>query len=355
MLTKIFLRVFGKYLFSLEQYPYLYSLTILVTFYVISRIFVFVFEKSLLKWSQISKTKEPLIANKIKGPISAILLLIGLRLAIVPLSFEERLLMYTSGLVSSLIVIFAAIATIRFFDILIDNWRRHWAARMKTKVDKNVIGLFQKISRLTIWLIALLFILNVWGIKTAPLLASLGVAGIAVAFALQSTLGNLFGGVSLIVDKTVQAGDVIQIDPETRGVVLDVGLRSTRIRSFDNEIIVVPNGTLANSKILNYAQPDPSARLVIQFGVEYGSDVKKVKKVVLDALHTIEGLKEDRPPYVRFVEMGDSALIFKAYLWVEDYLKRFQIKDIANTKIYNALTKAKIGIPFPQMDVHLKK
>ena len=167
------------------------------------------------------------------------------------------------------------------------------------------------------FIIVLLAILKIWGIQIGPLLAGLGIGGIAIAFAMQSTLGNIFGGVSLILDKTIKVGDVVYLDNETKGTILDIGLRSTKIKTFDNELIIIPNGEVANKKIQNVVQPDPSARVVIPFSVAYGSNVDKVKKIVLKEIAKIDGKDEEKEPNVRFLSMGDSALLFKAYFWMK--------------------------------------
>ena len=240
-------------------------------------------------------------------------------------------------------------------DILIDNWGMKWAKKTKSTLDDSLVSLLQKTSKVLIFAIAFIYVLGVWGIEVLPFLASLGIAGIAIAFALQSSLSNIFGGITLILDKSIEVGDVIELDEATKGTVLDIGLRSTRIRTFDNEVIIVPNGKLADSKIRNYAQPDLSARGVMPFSVAYGSDIGKVKKIVLKEVKKIEHILDEPEPAVRFVEMGDSALKFKVYFWVDHYSNRFSARERTNTLIYNALRKNKIGIPYPQLDVHLKK
>ena len=112
---------------------------------------------------------------------------------------------------------------------------------------------------------------------------------------------------------------------------------------------------MANAKVINYAQPNNLVKFRVNFGVDYGSNPEKVKKVVIEALTKIKKVLKDPAPGVVFKEMGDSALIFQAMAWVNDYNDAFMTKEESTNKIYLALNKAKIGIPFPQMAVHLKK
>ena len=197
--------------------------------------------------------------------------------------------------------------------------------------------------------------MDFWGIQIGPLLAGLGIAGLAVALALQPTLANIFSGIAMILDKTIRIGDLIYLENNTRGKVVKIGLRSTKLRTADNELIIVPNSDLANSKIQNVALPEPKSRAVIPFGVAYGSDIEKVKKIVLKEIKSVKHFVNEPEPNVVFLKMGDSALSFEAYFHVDSFENRLYAIDEANTKIYNALRKSNIEIPFPQMDVHLKK
>ena len=343
-------------LLTFIQIDYVRAIVTFLVFFIVSKIFVFISEKGLLRLARKTRTKvDEYIIERTNKPISLILILIGLRLAIIPLRLSEKITRTASLTVSSFIVIIVAYITIAVVGILIDNWGKKWAEKTKSSLDEHLLNLLHRFSKIIFSILGFLFILDIWGVKIGALLASLGIAGIAVAFALQTTLGNIFGGISMIIDKTIKVGDVIVVDADTRGTVQDIGLRSTKIKTFNNQIITIPNGNLAANKIENYVQPDPSARVVIQFGVAYGSNIDKVKKLILKEIQQIEGLKKTTEPFVRFIEMGESALLFKAYFWVNNYKKRIPATDEANYRIYNALNKAKINIPFPQMDVHVKK
>ena len=188
-----------------------------------------------------------------------------------------------------------------------------------------------------------------------PLIGALGIAGIAVALALQPVLGNIFSGASMVLDRTIGIGDLVYLDSQTQGKVVKIGMRSTRILTFDNELIIVPNSVLAEGKIQNVAKPEPQTRVVIPFGVAYGSEIAQVKKLVLEEIEKMEFACKDPAPKIRFLEMADSSLNFKVYFYVETFDHRADAIDEANTRIYNALNREGIEIPFPQMDVNLKK
>lgn len=339
---------------------YIYSLTILVVFFIISKLVVYISEKWILKLAAKTKTKmDDLIVERTNRPISLLLFFLGLRLAIIPLNFGTILNFEIKVGVGKFIESFSLIILfyifIKVFDIIIDEWGRTFAKKTKSKIDDDLLSLFHRFSRIFLIIIAFLLILTLWGVKIGPFLASLGIAGIAIAFALQSTLSNIFGGISLILDKSVKVGDIVKLDMDTRGTVIDVGLRSTKLRTFDNEVIIVPNGKLVDSQIENFGLPDPSARVVVEFGVEYGSDVDKVKKVIMAEIKKMKNIEKEPEPTVMFLMMADFSLNFSARFWVADYKDRFAKREEATCLFYKALNKNKIGIPFPTRTVYMKK
>jgi len=183
----------------------------------------------------------------------------------------------------------------------------------------------------------------------------LGIAGIAIGLAVKDSLANIFGGVSLILDRNFKIGDKIKLESGEEGVIKDIGLRSTRLLTLDNQLIIIPNGILSNAKIQNFVLPDPKERVAIKFGVEYGSDVKKVKDIVIKAVKNVENILEEPAPEVLLIEMGDFALIFVCRVWVNSYKNAERTKAKATEAIYTALNKAKIVIPYPTHTVYVKK
>jgi MscS family membrane protein len=335
---------------------YAQSLVTLIAFFLGAWLFTFIAEKYILKLTAKTKTKvDDMLVEKTHGPISLLFFILGIKVALVPLRIEEKVNIIIQHSISTISLIVLIYALINVFDIILGAAIRRRATKREAEIDENLVKLSSKTSRWILIIIGFLFILSIWDVKIGTLLASLGIIGIAVAFGLQNTLGNIFGGVSLLMDRSIKVGDIVRIDKDTAGAVIDVGLRSTRIRTWDNEVIIIPNGKLAGSNIKNYVLPNPSARIVIPFSVAYGSKVDKVKKVVMKEIKKLDNLDPGHEPAVMFIEMGDSALKFKALVWLTSYKKRFATKEKLNCFIYDALNKNKIVIPFPQVDVHLKR
>ncbi|MFC1682262.1 mechanosensitive ion channel family protein [Nanoarchaeota archaeon] len=343
----------------LEQYitnPYLRALAILAIVFVATRILVFIIQKIFVTATKKTKTNiDDLIIEKSSKPITLIAFLIGLRVALIELPLAENLMNIFSNIIITFIIIAVSYLAYAVVNIIIFNSWKKLASKTQSDLDDSLIGLVHSVLK-AIWVIfTLLYALNLWGIEIGPFLAGLGIGGLAVAFALQSSLSNIFGGVSIILDKTVKVGDLVYLDDGTQGKIQHIGLRSTKITTFDNELIIVPNGKLADSKVQNVTLPDPKSRVVIPFGVAYGSDIEKVKKIALSEVKKVKNFCNNPGPFARFLEMAESSLNFKVFFYVDSFEHRGLAKDEANTRIYNALNKAKIEIPFPQMDVHVRK
>lgn len=338
------------------QNQYVQALVFLIVFFVLSKAALWFFEMVLLKIALKTKTSlDDLVLERLKSPISWLLLLIGLKLALKSINFSQSITLIANRLTDSFLIVIITITAAKLINTILKHWGESWSSRTHSNIDDDIIPLIRKTVNVVGVIVAIIYVLVVWGIEVGPFIASLGLAGIAIGFAVQDSLKNIFGGISLILDRTFKVGDAIELDDGTSGAVLDVGIRSTKIKNWDNEILVIPNGELANAKIINWAKPELQARAKVAFGVQYGSDIAKVRQIVYKALDGFDDVLKDPEPYVRFDALGDSSLNFIVYFWVDNYGKRHRLKDDILTAIYNALNENKIGIPFPTRTVYLKE
>ena len=320
--------------FGLENYianAYIRSLVVILIVFVFLRMFLIIIEKVLLKVTSKTKTQaDDILIKKSSKPLSLIIILLGLRLAIEELSLDSSIEEFMGKVIFSIIVLFVSYLTYLIMDIIIFRALKKMAKSNYESV-KDLMSLAKSFLRIVIGILALLYVLELWGIEIGPFLAGLGIAGIAIAFAMQSTLSNIFGGISMILDKTVKAGDLVYLEGGTKGKIMNIGLRSTKILTFDNELIIVPNGKLADSKIQNVALPEPRSRVVIPFGVAYGSNISKVKKIVKSELKKINNLEKDSEIIVRFLEMSDFLKVnFITSYWTQsnilaNFLRKLRI------------------------------
>ena len=240
--------------------------------------------------------------------------------------------------------------------IRIVNWLSDKSFPIASKTGdarRDVFLLFKNIFRVAAVIIGILWMLAIWNVNLTPLFASAGIAGIAVALAAKDTLANFFGGICIMVDKPFKIRDYIILDSGERGEVVDIGIRSTRIKTRDDVLITVPNSILANSKIINESAPVPRFRIRIPVGVAYESDLEKVDDILVDIARSNSMVSKDPEPRVRLRAFGDSSIDFELLCWVEDPRNRGHATHQLMNAIYKAFEKEAISIPFPQRDVHL--
>lgn len=190
-------------------------------------------------------------------------------------------------------------------------------------------------------------------VNLSALLALLGLGGLAISLAAKQTLEDIISGFIILIDRPFQTGDRIKIDSmDTWGNVEIIGSRTTRIRTLDNRLVIVPNSTIVNNKVETYTSTNPEYQVVLSLGIGYGSDIDQVLEIIKQAIMSVSGVMESKPPIVDFLEFGDSAMNFRAVYWLENYTDlnpRTQVNKI----ISQALLAANIDMPFTTYDINL--
>jgi MscS family membrane protein len=192
------------------------------------------------------------------------------------------------------------------------------------------------------------------GLPTYSLVAGLGIGGLAVALAGREALSNLIGTVMIILDRPFKIGDYVALSDGERGVVAGVGFRSTRVRTRDDILISIPNSLIANTKVINESAPDSVSRIRVKVGVSYGSDLKKVERLLLDVAKQDALVVREPTPEIRLRQLGDSALEFELLCWISLPEEKGRTIHRLNWAIHEAFRAEGIEIPFPQRDVHIK-
>ncbi|HDS63782.1 MAG TPA: mechanosensitive ion channel family protein [Methanofollis liminatans] len=235
---------------------------------------------------------------------------------------------------------------------------RWMASRTESEVDDRIIDVLEIAVKYVIWFIAFLLILSTLEIDITPLLAGAGIAGVAVALAAQDLLSNFFGGALIVMDKPFKVNDRIKID-DYLGDVVSVGPRSTRLQTLDYQLVTIPNSKIASSVIINYALPEVRLKIKIPVSVAYGSDVKRVKEILLgiarEAVDSSVYVLNDPAPSVYFLEFADSSLNFTLVVWARAFNMAWDVQDFINTRIDERFKEEGIEIPFNQMDIHIRK
>lgn len=218
------------------------------------------------------------------------------------------------------------------------------------------IPLMRRSARIVLLMIGLTIVLNIYGINITALVAVLGIGGLAFSLAAQDTLADAISGFIILMDQPFREGDRIEIEGiNTWGDVVEIGTRTTRIRTRDNRMVIVPNSIISKSQIINYTYPDPRYRVEIQIGVGYGVRLPEVREIITQAVRKVEGVLPDKPVDVLFLEFGDPALVLRIRWWIHSYVDTRRMFDKVNEAIYDALNEAKIDLPPTMYDIRIVK
>lgn len=242
---------------------------------------------------------------------------------------------------------------------LVDIFALWYQDKVKDQGERDgkeaVLLLGERAMRGMVVLVGLMVILDHIGFNISALLTAIGIGGLALSLAAQDTIANMISGVILLIDQPFRTGDRIEIQElNTWGDVVSIGLRSTRIRTLDNRLVIVPNSSISNNQVVNYTFPDPRYRIQTEIGVAYGTDLRQVRQVITAALQGVEGVIPDMPVDILFMEFGDSAMILRVRWWIESYIDARRSTDRVNETVYQALEQAGIELPNPMMTVELK-
>jgi small-conductance mechanosensitive channel len=263
----------------------------------------------------------------------------------------------TDQMINAVFILFGAWITSVFSYNLIRTYGTLVAEKTETDLDDRLIPILEIAARYLIWFVAFLLILSTFRIDITPLLAGAGIGALALALAAQEILSNFLGGAIIAVDKPSRIGDRVKIDTFF-GDVMSIGLRSTRIKTLDSQIITVPNAKITSSVVINYAMPDLKMKVRIPFSVAYGSDMDRVKEILIaiarEAAEKTSWVLTDPAPSVYFLEFGESALTGQLILWTNNYDYSWDVQDWVNTHIARRFADEKIEIPFRQVDIRMR-
>lgn len=219
----------------------------------------------------------------------------------------------------------------------------------KAGVDKGICQFLDNLLKFALYIVMILMVIGRFGFQASSIIAILGSAGVAVGLAMQGSLSNLAGGVLILILKPFRVGDYIVEGGGQEGTVVEIQMFYTRLLTGDNRDISIPNGALANERIINVSRQD-SRRLDLSVGISYSADIKKAKELLEDLAKNDPAKLPDKDVMVMVQELGDSAVVLGCRLWVDNsnyWDAKFRLLEA----IKNTFDANDIGIPFPQMEV----
>lgn len=218
--------------------------------------------------------------------------------------------------------------------------------------DKYKFISFFKFVRYIAFIFVIIFTLSISGVNVNVLLGASAALLVGLGFALQQLFQDIISGILIIIDKSLLVGDIVEIDDRV-GRVVQIKLRTTRVQTRNNRIMIVPNHKFMLDTLLNWTQNSPMNRENVSVGVAYGSDVNLVKKLLENAAKSTDGVIKEEDITVLFEDFGDSSLNFSVYFYVENGINSPRIQSDIRFKIDELFRENKISIPFPQRDIDL--
>ncbi|MCE5323458.1 mechanosensitive ion channel family protein [bacterium] len=272
------------------------------------------------------------LLRAMRQPASILILLAGIYIALLQVDQVADYIVKYNSIFDAVTAVVVLVAITSIINLAI-RWY------VGTGVDKkSQLSMFRKLAILIVWIIGAVQILAMMGVKVTALVASLGIAGLAVGLALQDTIANLFAGFYLVVDRTVRLGDYIKLDSGQEGFVETVGWRNTQVRLASNNLALIPNAKLIQSVITNMTLPNPVLSIYTYAGVDNKNNLERVEKAAIEAanevLKSFPGGDMSFPPVLRFKEFIESSItfvvVFRAtdvdaqYLLQHEYMKALQ-------------------------------
>ena len=229
--------------------------------------------------------------------------------------------------------------------------QRLFTRRMEVE-DRNKFVSFFTVIKYLVYVVIVSMTMNLAGVDTSAIVAASAALFVAIGFALQDLFKDLISGILIILDKSLLVGHIIEIDGKV-GRVIEIRLRTTRLITRDDKVIIIPNHLFMTDTLLNYTQNHKSTLERVGVGVAYGSDTLKVERIMLEAVSKQKGVLKTPKPFVLFQNFGDSSLDFEVLFHVSDAFVDPRTKSEIRFRIDQMFRENNITIPFPQRDVHL--
>jgi small-conductance mechanosensitive channel len=226
-------------------------------------------------------------------------------------------------------------------------------AGLRDRMRRGVPGAVSLLLRILVITIGFTVAVAAAGVKMDKLAILLGAFGVGIGFGLQNIFNNLVSGIIIAFERPIKEGDIIEVGT-LLGIVKEVGIRSSIIRTYDGSEVIVPNGNMISNELINWTRTDMRRRAEVRVGVAYGTDPQKVIDLLLESAENFDKSLPTPAPVALFEGFGDSSLNFRLLFWLADADQRIQVQSEMTVRVNEAIVAAGITIPFPQRDLHVK-
>ena len=336
----------------------LVSAVILAAAAVVAFMFSRLISRLLLRVARFSAGDlDDTIITAARGPVTAFIMLMGAYLAMtVPLTLAASVQEVVNKAASLCAILLGAFLINAVGSAALRWLEEHLESRSAANAGGWALPLARRGIVIVIFAMSVMVSLDILGINISPLIAGLGIGGLAIALALQPTLSNLFAGTYVITEGVVNEGDYIEMENGITGYVVDVSWRSTRLRTWTNNLVVIPNSRFAETIITNYDQPQEHVNVFLTCGVAYESDLQQVEGVSMEVMRQVErehpGVVKDYGVYFGYDTFGESNVDFWLFMQASSRLASFEVRTALIKQLHARLTEEGITINYPVRTLH---
>ena len=340
---------------GIPLYKFAQALGIFLLFLILRRIFAYVVLKSLHKMVSLTKsTADDKLIQILEGPVKFGFVVLGLYFAFKVAGIDNEI---SARIIKSLVIVLIFWLLYNAVNIL-DETIYKFARKFGKELYREIGAFFIKTLKIFIFAIGLVSVLQEWDINVSAFVASLGLGGLAFALAAKDTAANLFGGLSILADRALKIDDWIKVD-SVEGTVEEIGLRTTKIRTFEKSLVTVPNQIIANNPIENFSRRD-IRRIKMRIGLVYSTTQKQIDAIVRDIRNMLQshpGISKKATLLVYFDEFGASDLSIFIYCFTNtaDWAKYLEIKEDVNLKIMQIVHEHGSDFAFPSESIYIEK
>ncbi|GAG93437.1 unnamed protein product, partial [marine sediment metagenome] len=219
-----------------------------------------------------------------------------------------------------------------------------------------VIITIQRLALSVVLIVAFSMLLTHFGLDISIIATILIIAAFVISFGAQDILSDILSGYLILIDQPFRVGDAIRVEELDKvGRVIDIGTRSTHIKTGDNREVIIPNSKIGQSSVVNYTYPDPRFRVETEIGVAYGTDIEEMRIVIEKAVRSVKGVLPDKPVDIYYLKFGDSARMVRVRWWIDTYRDEKRMLDKVNAALEHAIDEAGIELPNITYDLNVKK
>jgi small-conductance mechanosensitive channel len=305
------------------------------------------------------------LVHAIKTPFFFFIIILGLHYSLLSINFLEPYYPAITKVITIVAIIIGFFLTKSIIKALLKWYAVELSPKMNKGEDHKNLTIFRKVFEVILFIIFLLITLRYLGVEITPIIASLGIGGLAVALAMQQTLGDFIAGLSIIGDKSIKVGNYVELAETNnagstlQGYIDDISWRTSRIRTLGGNYVIVPNTKLAQSIVTDYTFGSDETSVGIVLHVSYKNDLDKVEKIAnriaKEVQDTVEGAVRGEVPELRYKEFQESNIMCTIYLRVASYTEKYKVQHEYMKRVKKAFEKEKIIISPPIREIHIKR